>query len=213
MTEAAELLRSYALARGWVAAGGLPDETRSGRQILKDFVNGKLLHCERPPGCSLSNAELGLPGQAMNSAPARQPATQAAAAVQNGTAAEAQPQHASSEDGATDSASDGAESVEPTGPEADAELLESNAGFATGSASEMPLSAADRELMQSLQTEGSLPVPNDCRKCTEQTFSKFQVMCVVEKSACTSLGDSWAVCYCTNKLLQYQLSWWSFTCL
>ena len=61
--EAAELLRSYALSRGFVAASGLPDETRSGRQILKDFVNGKLLHCERPPTCALSNVQLGLTGQ------------------------------------------------------------------------------------------------------------------------------------------------------
>ena len=61
--DAAELLRSYALSRGWVAASGLPDETRSGRQILKDYVNGKLLHCERPPDCALSNTQLGLRGQ------------------------------------------------------------------------------------------------------------------------------------------------------
>lgn len=161
------------MARGWVAAGGLPDETRSGRQILKDFVNGKLLHCERPPGCSLSNADLGLPGQATNSVPARHTATQAAAAVHNGVAAEAQPQHGPSEDDATDSASDGAESVEPTGPEADAELLESNGGFALGSASEVPMSAADRELMQSLQTEGSRPDLHAARTSTEQGFSKL----------------------------------------
>ncbi len=85
--EAADLLRSYALSRGWVAASGLPDETRSGRQILKDFVNGKLLHCERPPACSLSNAQLGLTGQnktAPNkfSAPATQPGASDTAALE-----------------------------------------------------------------------------------------------------------------------------------
>ena len=60
---AAEVLRSHALSKGWVVGSGLPDETRSGRQILKDFVAGKLLHCCRPPGCSTGYADLGLPGQ------------------------------------------------------------------------------------------------------------------------------------------------------
>ena len=150
LTQAAELLRSYALARGWVAAGGLPDETRSGRQILKDFVNGKLLHCERPPGCNLSNAQLGLQGQAVNSAPARQAASEASAAALNGSSAEAQTQLASSEDDAVSSVSGGAESVEPSGSEADAEVLASTAGPAP----EARLSAADRELMQSMAPEG-----------------------------------------------------------
>lgn len=29
---------------------GLPDNARSARYILKDFVNGKLLYCHAPPG-------------------------------------------------------------------------------------------------------------------------------------------------------------------
>ena len=29
---------------------GLPDNARSARYILKDFVNGKLLYCHSPPG-------------------------------------------------------------------------------------------------------------------------------------------------------------------
>lgn len=29
---------------------GLPDNARSSRYILKDFVNGKLLYCHAPPG-------------------------------------------------------------------------------------------------------------------------------------------------------------------
>lgn len=152
MTEAAELLRSYALARGWVAAGGLPDETRSGRQILKDFVNGKLLHCERPPGCRLSNAQLGLPGQSMNSEPASQPVMQAASAELNGLAHEAQPQLASSQDDAGESASEGAQSVEPSDSDEGPETGDGDLGLS--SAHEAPLSAADRELMQSLATNG-----------------------------------------------------------
>lgn len=47
-----ELLRSFAYARGWVAASGLPDETRAGRRILKDYVDGKILYCKAPPGAS-----------------------------------------------------------------------------------------------------------------------------------------------------------------
>ncbi len=47
-----ELLRAFAYARGWVAASGLPDETRAGRRILKDYVDGKILYCKAPPGAS-----------------------------------------------------------------------------------------------------------------------------------------------------------------
>jgi len=45
-----ELLRAYAATRGLTAGGGLPDETRAGRAILKDYTSGKLLFCEWPPG-------------------------------------------------------------------------------------------------------------------------------------------------------------------
>ncbi|XP_075078000.1 GTPase LSG1-2 [Nicotiana tabacum] len=49
---AAELLRTYCASRGYVAASGLPDETRAARQMLKDYVDGKLPHFETPPGVS-----------------------------------------------------------------------------------------------------------------------------------------------------------------
>lgn len=49
---AAELLRALALARGWIGASGLPDETRAGRRILKDYVDGRILACKPPPGAS-----------------------------------------------------------------------------------------------------------------------------------------------------------------
>ncbi|XP_073270502.1 GTPase LSG1-2-like [Primulina huaijiensis] len=49
---AAEFLRSYCASRGYVASSGLPDETRAARQILKDYINGKLPHFEKPPGMS-----------------------------------------------------------------------------------------------------------------------------------------------------------------
>ncbi|KAG2286137.1 hypothetical protein Bca4012_033309 [Brassica carinata] len=45
---ASELLRTYCLSRGYVAASGLPDETRAARQILKDYIEGKLPHFAMP---------------------------------------------------------------------------------------------------------------------------------------------------------------------
>lgn len=53
---AAELLRAYCASRGHVASSGLPDETRAARQILKDYIDGKLPHFEMPPG--IKNDEL-----------------------------------------------------------------------------------------------------------------------------------------------------------
>ncbi|KHN17987.1 GTPase LSG1-2-like [Glycine soja] len=52
---ASELLRAYCASRGYVTASGLPDETKAARQILKDYIDGKLPHHEMPPG--MSNVE------------------------------------------------------------------------------------------------------------------------------------------------------------
>lgn len=49
---AAELLRSYCASRGYVAHSGLPDETKAARQILKDYIDGKLPHYQLPPGAA-----------------------------------------------------------------------------------------------------------------------------------------------------------------
>ncbi|VYS53658.1 unnamed protein product [Arabidopsis thaliana] len=46
---ASELLRTYCLSRGYVTSSGLPDETRAARQILKDYIEGKLPHFAMPP--------------------------------------------------------------------------------------------------------------------------------------------------------------------
>lgn len=54
---ASELLRTYCASRGYVASSGLPDETRAARQILKDYIDGKLRHYEMPPG--ISDEEVG----------------------------------------------------------------------------------------------------------------------------------------------------------
>ncbi|XP_036299868.1 large subunit GTPase 1 homolog isoform X6 [Pipistrellus kuhlii] len=45
-----ELLTAYGYMRGFMTAHGQPDQPRSARYILKDYVNGKLLYCHPPPG-------------------------------------------------------------------------------------------------------------------------------------------------------------------
>jgi large subunit GTPase 1 len=59
---ASELLSAYARARGYQTQGvGQPDESRAARVVLKDYVNGKLLYCNPPPGypdATEFNAEL-----------------------------------------------------------------------------------------------------------------------------------------------------------
>ena len=48
---AEELLNAYARARGfWTTGHGTADESRAARLILKDYVSGKLVYCEPPPG-------------------------------------------------------------------------------------------------------------------------------------------------------------------
>ncbi|CAH8383922.1 unnamed protein product [Eruca vesicaria subsp. sativa] len=45
-----KVLRAYCASRGYVASSGLPDETKAARQILKDYLGGKLPHIAMPPG-------------------------------------------------------------------------------------------------------------------------------------------------------------------
>ncbi|KAI1191007.1 P-loop containing nucleoside triphosphate hydrolase protein [Nemania serpens] len=48
---ASEFLSAYAKARGFKTQGvGQPDESRAARTVLKDYVSGKLLYVEPPPG-------------------------------------------------------------------------------------------------------------------------------------------------------------------
>jgi large subunit GTPase 1 len=49
---ARSLLYSIAASRGWSGPGGLPDMTRAGRRVLKDYVDGKILACKPPPDSS-----------------------------------------------------------------------------------------------------------------------------------------------------------------
>ena len=169
--EAADLLRSYALSRGWVAASGLPDETRSGRQILKDFVNGKLLHCERPPTCSKSNTQLGLSGQNIIPSKLAASATRAGAsgslplqADQSEAQLNGHPQ--SQSDSERDSAAELGHSSEQDANElSEEEGREGSDGAHVSSSSEAEASShvpvmsdADHELMESM----SAPQGNMC---------------------------------------------------
>lgn len=47
---APELLNAYSAMRGFMTANGMPDCSRGARILLKDYVTGKLLYCEPPPG-------------------------------------------------------------------------------------------------------------------------------------------------------------------
>ncbi|XP_034180952.1 nucleostemin 3 [Osmia lignaria lignaria] len=46
---AEEILNAYGYNRGFMTQNGQPDNPRSSRYLLKDFVNGKLLYCVAPP--------------------------------------------------------------------------------------------------------------------------------------------------------------------
>jgi hypothetical protein len=45
-----ELLYALGIKRGFLAANGRPDEGKTCRVLLKDYVNGRLLFCSPPPG-------------------------------------------------------------------------------------------------------------------------------------------------------------------
>jgi len=45
-----QLLIAYGTLRGFMTSGGRPDQSRAARIILIDYVSGKLLFCEAPPG-------------------------------------------------------------------------------------------------------------------------------------------------------------------
>ncbi|DBA95930.1 hypothetical protein WJX77_005491 [Trebouxia sp. C0004] len=181
--EAADLLRSYSLSRGWVAASGLPDETRSGRQILKDFVNGKLLHCERPPTCSKNNTQLGLSGQNIAPSKPAAPATRAGASVLSPLEfdeAEAQlNEHPHSQsDSERDSAAELGHSSEQDANElSEEEGRDGSDGAHVTSSSEAEgstahvavMSDADRELMESMSAP---PVVESKPKRPEYKFQK-----------------------------------------
>ena len=73
-----ELLRGYAASRGLTSGAGLPDETRAGRAILKDYTTGKLLFYEMPPGWAPAAGTDSGPGGGSDVAPCATGAEEAA---------------------------------------------------------------------------------------------------------------------------------------
>ncbi|KAK9712390.1 hypothetical protein QE152_g24911 [Popillia japonica] len=47
---AEEILNAYGFNRGFMTANGQPDNPRSARFIIKDFISGQLLYVHPPPG-------------------------------------------------------------------------------------------------------------------------------------------------------------------
>lgn len=50
-----EFLSAYSTMRGFMTSHGMPDCSRGSRYVIKDFLNGKLLYCEPPPGITPSS--------------------------------------------------------------------------------------------------------------------------------------------------------------
>ncbi|XP_070973447.1 large subunit GTPase 1 homolog [Oncorhynchus clarkii lewisi] len=50
-----ELLMAYGYMRGFMTTHGQPDQSRSARYVLKDYVVGKLLYCHPPPHISAAD--------------------------------------------------------------------------------------------------------------------------------------------------------------
>ncbi|XP_070801469.1 large subunit GTPase 1 homolog isoform X1 [Pituophis catenifer annectens] len=57
---AEELLSALGCMRGFMTDHGQPDQPRSARLVLKDFVTGKLLYCHPPPGTDAKLFQQGL---------------------------------------------------------------------------------------------------------------------------------------------------------
>ncbi|KAL7991180.1 hypothetical protein Chor_012835 [Crotalus horridus] len=56
----AELLSALGCMRGFMTDHGQPDQPRSARLVLKDYVTGKLLYCHPPPGVDAKLFQSGL---------------------------------------------------------------------------------------------------------------------------------------------------------
>jgi ribosome biogenesis GTPase A len=46
---ASSLLSAYAKRKGFITGSALPDEARSAKVILKEIINGKIVHVKMPP--------------------------------------------------------------------------------------------------------------------------------------------------------------------
>lgn len=157
------LLVSLARARGWAASAGLPDEARAGRQILKDYTNGKLLYCKLPPASQrkgFAPVVAPLPGtvNAMQLDQQRQ-AVQVGSApqqpqqlqpVQDSQVPHQQQQESGSADASSSSPAAAQPEDVPAGEAADASGAAAADGIDGVDASTLLLSEADLELMEGL---------------------------------------------------------------
>lgn len=155
LTTGTRLLVSLARARGWAASGGLPDEVRAGRQILKDYTNGKLLFCKLPPGSqqrSFAPNVAPLPGT-VNAMQLQQQAAASSETQQQQQAPQQQQQHADTVPAVTSSSSAAEHTLEGS-PDVDSEDELPAAAVAEGvdvaDPSLLMLSEADLELMEGL---------------------------------------------------------------
>lgn len=167
---AQQLLVALAAARGWVAGGGLPDEARAGRTILKDYTAGRLVYCQLPPGSDPPGwAPHVAPEKApdLESMPLAQPAPQppAAAGGPDGAAAAAEADIAAA--GAAGASSSGAggggggrgAAAAAAAPQVVASAAAAAAATAAAAAEDLGddallLDEADLELLDGLSLEG-----------------------------------------------------------
>ncbi|GIL89787.1 hypothetical protein Vretimale_16572 [Volvox reticuliferus] len=137
---AEQVLRAYAVLRGWTAGSGLPDETRAGRQILRDYTNGKLVYCVLPPGSEP-------PGWVPGAADAAWAATAAAASM---VATDSEARQAADSNANGDASDDSDEEGDDDGSRTTGPMT-SGAGMARSQP--LPaddLDAADLDLLQGL---------------------------------------------------------------
>lgn len=159
------LLLGLARARGWAASGGLPDEVRAGRQILKDYTNGKLLYCKLPPGFSPAGFapsvaplpgtvnSMSIPNSMSTPNSSHQVPQQQQQQQQLQEQLQREQEVAGSGDGAVSAESTDADDASSDAGDSDSgEELEANAIAAgvDGDASMLLLSEADLELMEGL---------------------------------------------------------------
>lgn len=57
LDEAHTFLAAFSLARKHVLWVGVPDKQWAARKVLKDYVSGRLLHCEMPMGPAASSSD------------------------------------------------------------------------------------------------------------------------------------------------------------
>jgi large subunit GTPase 1 len=158
----AELLRALAASRGWGASSGLPDETRAGRRLLKDYVDGKVLSCKPPPGApeevvALAEAVGGRRSAALTAAAAARLQLEPGAGAAAPPAAQPEQRRApgSEGDGSYTSDDGGEDASSSSGSEFEEEEEEeggAGAGAGAGPAAEaLVLDAADLDLLQAMQ--------------------------------------------------------------